>query len=168
MREGLMMKIGILSDTHNNVDITLRAIDIFKEKSVGIIIHSGDLSSPKMLKLFKGLNCKFVLGNVDLDIDLLNQESRRLGFGPVEYTCDLVIEEKRILVIHGNDVPLFRKAVSSGEYDYIIKGHTHCFENYVSNRARIINPGSLYGESEHTVVILDTTNDSVERIKVHP
>lgn len=160
------MKIGILSDTHNNLEITRRAIDIFKSHVVDIIIHSGDLSSPKMLSLFEGLNCKFVLGNMDLDVELLNAEAERLGFGPVEHTCEINISGKRILVLHGNDVPEFRRAVASGNYDYIIKGHTHCFENYISNRARIINPGSLYGGSDHSVVILNTDNDSIEKIAV--
>ena len=37
---------------------------------------------------------------------------------------------------------------------------------YVSNKARIINPGSLYGGTDHSVVILNTDNDSVEKIAV--
>lgn len=160
------MKIGLLSDTHNNIEITEKAIEIFKSKGVDLIIHSGDISSPKMLNLFKGENCRFVLGNVDLDIDLLNEEARQLGFGPVEYTCDIKIGEKRILVLHGDNVPVFRKAVECGEYDYIVKGHTHSFEDYIRNKARIINPGCLYGGTEHTIVILDTDTASVEKINV--
>ncbi|MCU0821959.1 MAG: YfcE family phosphodiesterase [Spirochaetes bacterium] len=160
------MKIGLLSDTHNNIEITLKAIEIFKSKGVDLIIHSGDISSPKMLNLFKGGKCRFVLGNVDLDVDLLNEEARELGFGPVEYTCDIKIGEKRILVMHGNDVPLFKKAVECGEYNYIIKGHTHSFENYFRNNSRIVNPGCLYGGTEQTIAVLDTENDSVEKIHV--
>ncbi len=160
------MKIGLISDTHNDVEMTKKAIEIFKSHDVKMIIHSGDLTSPKMLHLFVGIECKFVLGNVDLDIELINNEARGLGFGTVERTCDLKIDNKRILVIHGNDVSIFRKAVASGEYDYIIKGHTHFFENYVSNNARIINPGSLYGSDEHTIVILNTANEMVKKIEV--
>jgi len=160
------MKIGLLSDTHNNIEITKKAIEIFKSNGVDIIIHSGDISSPKMLGLFKGRNCRFVLGNVDIDVELLNEKAGQMGFGPVEYTCDIKAGNKRILVLHGNDVPVFRKAVESGEYDYIIKGHTHFFENYIRNNTRILNPGCLYGGTEHTIVILDTENNHVEKINV--
>ena len=160
------MKIGIISDTHNNIETTQKAIKIFKSKDVGFIIHSGDLSSPQMLKLFKGFKCRFVLGNVDIDVELINEESLRLGFGSVERSSDITLDGKRILVIHGDDVPVFRKAVASGDYDYIIKGHTHFFENYVSNNARIINPGSLCENSELCIVILDMDDDLVERIGI--
>ena len=47
------MKIGIISDTHNNIALTKKAIEIFGEKDVEFIIHAGDLTSPKMLELFK-------------------------------------------------------------------------------------------------------------------
>jgi predicted phosphodiesterase len=84
----------------------------------------------------------------------------------VEYTCDIKIGDKRILVLHGNDVPVFRKACECSEYDYIIKGHTHTFENYIRNNARILNPGCLYGGTEHSIIVLDTDNDSVDKINV--
>ncbi|HNR88975.1 MAG TPA: YfcE family phosphodiesterase [Spirochaetota bacterium] len=162
------MKIGIISDTHNNIEITLKAVAVFKERSVEMVLHGGDLTSPKMMEFFKSLSCdcRFVLGNSDIDSDLLNDRAQRLGFGCVEDTCDITVGGKRILVFHGDNVPLFRKAVASGEYDYIIKGHTHFFENYVSNNTRVINPGSLFGDDEHTVAVLDTETDRVEKIRI--
>ena len=129
------MKIGLISDTHNDIGRTKKAINIFKSRDVDLIIHSGDLTSAKMLELFQGFNCKFVLGNMDFDIKTINKESNRLGFDTVNHTCEIKINGKLIFVIHGNDVPVFREAVASGRYDYIIKGHTHYFENYVSNNA---------------------------------
>jgi predicted phosphodiesterase len=57
--------------------------------------------------------------------------------------------------------------VAMGEYDYIIKGHTHFFEDYTSNNTRIINPGTLYGHDEHTIAILDAAKDKVEKIIIN-
>lgn len=162
----MKMKIGILSDTHNNIKLTEKAIKIFTEKEIKMLIHAGDLTSPKMLPLFEGFNCTFVLGNGDIDVEELNKKSIKLGFGKIQEFCIFEIEGKKIIVFHGYNVPLFREAVSSGEYDYIIKGHTHFFENYTSNNTRIINPGSLYGSDEFSIAILDTETDRVEMIRV--
>jgi len=69
-------------------------------------------------------------------------------------------------VFHGNDVPQFRAAMASGEYDYVIKGHTHMFENYVAGTTRVINPGALYGADVFTIAILDPETGKVERIPI--
>jgi len=61
---------------------------------------------------------------------------------------------------------MYRRALASGKYDYVIKGHTHYFENYVSKGCRIINPGAVYGHDESSVVILDIEADRVEKISL--
>jgi hypothetical protein len=160
------MKIGILSDTHNNIDTAGKAVAEFRKRKVDLLIHAGDLTSPKILELFKGFNCKFVLGNSDIDAEMINIKSSELGFGEVCDHCEFEADGKRIFIFHGNDVPLFREIVASGKYHYIIKGHTHFFENYVSNFSRIINPGTLYGSDECTVAVLDTETDRVEKIRI--
>lgn len=160
------MKIGIISDTHNNIDLTRKAVSLFRDLGVDLVLHAGDLTSPRMLELFAGLTCRFVLGNGDIDIEDLNAESERLGFGPIEYYAAFEAGGRRFMMFHGNNVPLFREAVASGKYDYIIKGHTHFFENYISNSARIINPGSLYGADEFSVAVLHVDEDRVEIFRI--
>jgi len=160
------MRIGIISDTHNNLVLARKAVEIFREKKVDMVIHAGDLTSPKILELFTPFKCRFVLGNSDIDVEMINVKSEQMGFGNVGEYCDIEVEGKRLFVFHGNNVPLFREIVASGKYHYIIKGHTHFFENYVSNNTRIINPGTLYGNDECTVAILDTVLDKVEKIRI--
>ena len=160
------MKIGIISDTHNNIETTKKALNIFRQKNVDLIVHAGDLTSPKMLSLFEGFNCKFVLGNGDIDIEDLNSEAGRLGFGCIDEYCTFEAGKKKFILFHGNNVPMFREAVASGKYDYIIKGHTHFFENYTSGKTRIINSGSLYSSDEYSIALLDTETDRVELIKL--
>jgi len=160
------VKIGIISDTHNDVAMVKKAVTVFKARGVDLVVHAGDLTSPKIMELFTDLPCRFVLGNCDLDAEAINDKARDLGFGCVEESCDFTAGGKRVLLFHGNDIPSFRKAVSSGIYDYIIKGHTHIFENYVSNKTRVINPGSIYREDERTVSVLDTETDRVEKIGI--
>ena len=160
------MLIGILSDTHNDVEMIKKALNVFHQRNVDMVIHAGDLISPDMISLFRDFNTRFVLGNEDTQVDELNRESEKMGFGCIDSMCSLEVDGKKIVVFHGTDVPLFRKAVASGEYDYIIKGHTHFFENYISNNTRVINPGALYRTDEFSVAILDTVNDRVELVRI--
>lgn len=160
------MKIGILSDTHNNIDVVRHALDIFRENGITHTVHAGDITSPKILGLFTGFTSRFVLGNGDIDHEALNEESQRLGFGPIEESCVFETDGKKIIVFHGNNVPQFRQAIASGEYDYVIKGHTHLFENYMAGTTRVINPGALYGADEFTIAILDIAAGKVERIRI--
>jgi uncharacterized protein len=160
------MMIGIISDTHNTIERAKLAVEIFKNRGVELVIHAGDLTSPKMLEIFMDFKCKFVLGNCDIDRDDINKKSQSCGFGCAETYCDFEAGGKKFFVLHGNDVPMFRKAANSGNYDYIIKGHTHVFENYLHDKTRVINPGTIYGDKDHTIVILDTDSDYVEHVSL--
>ena len=64
------MKIGIISDTHDDFVATNHAIDVFEDNSVEVVIHAGDFISPPIITEFKRLtdkNVKFygILGNND-------------------------------------------------------------------------------------------------------
>jgi putative phosphoesterase len=61
------MKIGIISDTHDDVKNVQRAIEIFNVEKVGYVIHAGDYVFPGVVQEFKKLNGKLigVLGNND-------------------------------------------------------------------------------------------------------
>ena len=64
------MKVGIISDTHDDFEATNHAIDIFENNSVDVVIHAGDFISPPIISEFKRLtdkNVKFygILGNND-------------------------------------------------------------------------------------------------------
>jgi putative phosphoesterase len=124
------MLIGLMSDTHNDVDFILKAIDIFKEKDIKILVHAGDITSFRMLDYLKDFDCYIVLGNGDeIDREDINARAASLNIRPVERSIEFECAGKKFLVFHGHDVPLYRSAISSGKYDYIIKGHTHYFEN---------------------------------------
>lgn len=161
------MLVGIIADTHNDIEATERALTVLRERGIEVVIHAGDITSPRMLQYLQGFDCYVVLGNGDMiDSDDINEKASSLGMRPVKDRIEFVIDSKKFVVFHGNDVPMYRKAVASGEYDYIIKGHTHEFENYILNGARIINPGSVYGHDESSIVILDTESDKVEKIRL--
>ena len=61
------MKIGIISDTHDDVGNVQRAIEMFNVERVQYVIHAGDYIFPGIVKEFEKLNSKLigVLGNND-------------------------------------------------------------------------------------------------------
>lgn len=158
------MLIGIIADTHDNVEMTIKAMDFLKNRKVRLLIHAGDLTSPHMLDFFSQFECHFALGNCDEKCSELNCRCSELGLDKIEKQCEFTYDGKLFLVFHGNDVPAYREAIKSQKYDYIIKGHTHFFEDYIRNGAHIINPGSLSHGEENTIAVLDTETDKVERV----
>ena len=160
------MKIGIVSDTHNNIGPTKKAAGIFRENRIDLLVHAGDITSPRMLDYFRDFQCRIVLGNGDIDVEELQKKSQALGMEEIREVWEFETGGKKIIVFHGNNVNLFRQSILSGNYDYIIKGHTHHFENYLSHKTRVINPGALYGSDECSVAILDTVTDRVQMIKI--
>ena len=61
------MKIGIISDTHDDIENVQKAIEIFNAEKVDYVIHAGDYIFPGIVMEFKELNAKLfgVLGNND-------------------------------------------------------------------------------------------------------
>ena len=61
------MKIGIISDTHDDLASLKIAIRVFNERRVDYVIHAGDYVFPGIVKEFAQFNGKLigVLGNND-------------------------------------------------------------------------------------------------------
>ena len=154
-----------MADTHNDIEALQKAIGIFHDRNIQVLIHAGDITSPRMLEYLKNFDCYIVLGNGDLiDSEEIDMKAQSLGMRSVDVKNEFEFSGKKFLVFHGHNVPMYREAVASGKYDYIIKGHTHHFENYVSNECRIINPGAVYGHDESSIAILDVESGKVEKI----
>ena len=61
------MKIGIVSDTHNNLRNVQRIVELFNASGVERVIHTGDITQAKTLDVFAHLNAPLygVFGNND-------------------------------------------------------------------------------------------------------
>ena len=44
------MKIGLISDTHDNIQNIRRAVRKFNDKRVDLVIHAGDIVSPNAVE----------------------------------------------------------------------------------------------------------------------
>ncbi len=159
------MIVGIMADTHDNIPMTRNALGVLSENAVDVVLHAGDLTSPHMLEYLVGFHCYIVLGNGDIvHEEAIRDRGRVLGFNAIEYKIEVELGGRMFALFHGDNVPMFREAVASGRFDYIVKGHTHFYENYESNGARVLNPGAVCLDDEASVIILDTESGKIEQV----
>ena len=61
------MRVGVVSDTHNNLKNCRRIVELFNESGVERVIHTGDITQPKTLEVFSELESPLygVFGNND-------------------------------------------------------------------------------------------------------
>ncbi|KAF0144130.1 MAG: phosphodiesterase [Nitrospirae bacterium] len=156
------MLLGIMADTHDNLPMTKKAVELFNGRKVDYMIHAGDFTSPFTLKLFSELKCRYagVFGNNDGDKLLLQERSE----GSIKnQPLMLTLDNKKIVVVHEHHT--VNALADSGHFDVVVYGHTH--EPLVKrNAALLINPGEvcgwLYGKP--TAAILDLNKMDAEII----
>ncbi|HLF26187.1 MAG TPA: YfcE family phosphodiesterase [Anaerolineae bacterium] len=163
------MKIGLLSDIHNNRDNLIAALKVFEREGIQLVICGGDVVDADLIPLFAGLELHLVEGNIDHDPRALRRAIERLGsastFG-LEYTA--TIEGKQLAMLHGHLVDRLIETIHSGLYDYVIHGHTHRRRDERIGRTRVINPGALGGKREqtHSCAILNPATDTLRVIEI--
>lgn len=159
------MLIGIISDTHDNLVTTKKAIKFLNNRKVEHVIHAGDYTSPFTVKLFEELNCKYdgIFGNNDGDKLLLLQRSE----GNIHnQPYILTLHNKKIIVMHEHHV--VDALAKSGYYDLIVYGHTHEPDIRKVKDTLIVNPGEagawLYGKATVALADLETMNAKIIKL----
>ena len=76
------MLVGVVSDTHNNLQNVRRLVELFNQEGVELVIHTGDISQPKTIDCLSDLDCKVigVFGNNDIDELGLKESIQKNGF----------------------------------------------------------------------------------------
>ncbi len=149
------MKIGIVSDTHDNVEKAGEIADFFEDR-VEKVIHCGDMVSPFTAKIFdRDFEFHYVRGNNDGEWNLKQIIE---DFGSFyNNIAELNFSRQEIAVYHGTDEEIADSLVECGKYDYIFRGHTHEKKVREVDGTVEINPGGirLPGQDEniHVVVI---------------
>ena len=124
------MRIGIISDTHDDVENVQSAIEIFNTEKVKYVIHAGDYIFPGIVLEFKKLDAKLigVLGNNDGERVHLLKNFLTIGAELKGELGEVELDGINFAIYHGTDGELKAKLVNSGKYDVIITGHTHTIE----------------------------------------
>ncbi len=158
------MKLGIISDTHDNLDVVTAAVELFREE-VDSVIHCGDVVAPFSVRPFDDeFDFYAVRGNNDGEWAL--QDAVRNFGAYLGEMGELSLGGKRIAVYHGTSNPIIEALVDCGSYDYVFHGHTHERAHEERDGTIRINPGGIStggDESEPPAgVILDTDTGEVE------
>ncbi len=150
--------IGIISDTHDNLDAIDKAVDIFNLKGVSLVIHAGDYIAPFAIARFSKLNAELVgvFGNNDGEKRGLQNKASDLGT-KIEDLLEFTQGGRKIAVYHGTIKAVFDALVKSRNYDIVIRGHDHKAYTKIAEGVLVINPGEACGYlgGKRTLCILD-------------
>ena len=138
------MRIGIVSDTHNNLRNVTRIVGLFEAAGVDRVVHTGDITQAKTLEPFDALAAPFhgVYGNNDLERESLEATSTRLGMQLLDPPLRLVWAGRRILVVHD---PRDLTPEQLKTCDVALHGHDHRRHLALHCGALVMNPGECAG-----------------------
>jgi uncharacterized protein len=160
------MRIGIHSDTHDELSRTQLAIQALRDAGAEVLIHCGDLASPPIIQALSVLPSWLVFGNHDADmVPALKQAAT--DFGPVCLGCGDVIElaRRRVGVVHGH-MRTDLQGVLAKRPEFLLSGHSHLASDRVIEGVRRINPGALHHADEYTVGLLDLSSGESKVLSV--
>ncbi|HEX55123.1 MAG: YfcE family phosphodiesterase [Candidatus Altiarchaeales archaeon] len=153
--------IGIISDTHDNIEAIKRAVELLNSEGVSIVIHAGDIISPFTIREFKELRARLyaVFGNNDGEKEGLKKKFSEIN-AEIQEILRIEYKDKKICVYHGTYEEIVDALIRSGNYDIVIRGHTHKLDIRNFSGVLMINPGEVCGylTGKMTLVLLDVEN----------
>jgi len=157
------MKIGVVSDTHNNLPNVKRIVELFNAAQVERVIHTGDITQAKTLDMFAQLTMPLygVFGNNDQERDSLDEAIARHGFTFQDPPLVLELQSRSIMVVHD---PLELERHLNESHDLALHGHTHLYRFEKRADLVIFNPGECAGHMAgfNSIGVVDLTDLSVE------
>lgn len=151
------MRVGVLSDTHNQLDLAATAIN--QMGSIEVLLHAGDLYHDAFrLTLPLEVQVVAVRGNSDYGED-----------GQVEEVLEMA--GHKILLTHGH---LYRvkhscqrllERAKKLQVEAVVFGHTHMVKNVVEEDILLFNPGSIsfpYGNGRPSYGVLQVNNNGIK------
>jgi putative phosphoesterase len=150
------MKLGILSDSHDNLPALARIVERFNAENVDLVLHAGDFVSPFTAIPLNKLRAPLVgvFGNNDGDRLYLTRRFDSIGALHAGYHV-FEVEGLRAVVMH--EPKSIDALVASGAYDLVVYGHTHEVD-VRPGRPAVVNPGEAGGwlTGRSTAVLFDT------------
>ena len=152
------MRIGIISDTHDNIWRLEEALARLQDTEV--VLHCGDLVSPFMIhRMGKGLGERpvhVVWGNNDGDKRAVTQAASQYPNITLHGDfAELTLDNWRIAINHYPEIG--RALAKSGQYDLVCYGHDHTAHQEEIGSTLLLNPGEVMGlNGRATLAIYDT------------
>jgi putative phosphoesterase len=157
------MLVGLCSDTHDNLALARGAVRTFEREGVDAIVHCGDVVAPFTAAEFDvGIDFHAVRGNNDGEPALGPTID---GFGTYHgESAHLTFDGVDVAVYHGTSEQLVDSLVDCGDYDYVVRGHTHERTREDRDGTMHLNPGGLPfpgADDAYHVATLDTASGDV-------
>ncbi|MFW6316971.1 MAG: metallophosphoesterase [Halorubrum sp.] len=150
------MRVGIVSDTHDDLAAVEAAVTLFDREGVDAVVHCGDFVAPFSVTPFDVESAAFdfyaVRGNNDGEWAVQSTveefgtylgEAGALSFGggtDAEGGDDGAVD---VAVTHGTSRVVVDALVDCGDYDYVLHGHTHAHGAEERGGTTRVNPGGL-------------------------
>ena len=151
------MKVIVISDTHGNVPLALRACE--QTKPFDAVIHLGDGddgNDPDLIEQYLDIDVIRVAGNCDP-----NSAAPR----ELLWECN----GKRLLLVHGdsygvkNGMGRLEQRGLDAEADAVLFGHTHCATITTLSGMLFVNPGTLMkSDTPTTFAILEISSTGIK------
>jgi len=148
------MRLGIISDTHGQLNLTRPAVRMFESLEVDAVLHCGDIGSLAVVELFATWPTHFVFGNCDYHLEEFATGIREAGQSCHGLFGDLEFDGVRVALLHSHDRRRFRETVG-GDYQVVCYGHTHVAAIDHRGETLIVNPGAIYRASPHSIAVVD-------------
>ncbi|MFB6297410.1 MAG: metallophosphoesterase [Salinirussus sp.] len=157
------MQVGVVSDTHDNLDVVEAAVDRFSG-TVDAVVHCGDVVAPFAAREFDDdFEFYAVRGNNDGEW-ALQSVVEEFGVYLGEFG-ELAFGGTALAVYHGTSEGLVDALIECGRYDYVLRGHTHERVNEERDGTVHLNPGGIAtdpgGADVPGAIVIDTETDDV-------
>ena len=162
------MKIGIISDTHDNRQNIEAALEILETEGVTTVLHCGDVCGPDTVQALAGFDVWVAQGNMDRHVGLAQAVEETLGRGRLAWIHKPTLDGYALAMIHGDNTEMLRELITSGQHAYVMHGHTHRRRDQTVGRTRVINPGALGGTrwQSRSFCILDLATGEVRFVEL--
>jgi hypothetical protein len=163
------MRIGIASDSHDNIPGLRYVVEYCNSYSVSTLIHCGDLISPFMLEELArfGGAVHLVYGNNIGDVHLISQACGT-RYPSITHHGNLGAVEAGGLKIAFTHYPEMARGIAATEnFDVVCCGHNHQYQVEERGKTLLVNPGELLGKDDVPgFCILETADRQIERVYV--
>lgn len=169
------MIMGVISDSHDNLQALRETLQRLLEERVDLVVHLGDIISPFTVKFMKNIlrDIKVVAirGNNDGDVFQVSSLFSQYGWVFKPEPSIIEVAGRRVLLVHGyggveDTLTLINALAKSLDVDLVLYGHTHKATVDRVEGKIVLNPGEvcgyLTGRVSYAVVDLETLRAEIE------
>lgn len=138
------MRIGVVSDTHDNMTNVCRIVELFDAAGVERVVHTGDITRAGTLEVLARLRAPLVgvFGNNDREREALEEAARSRGITLADPPLSLSWAGRDIAVVHD---PADLDESLLGGHGVALHGHTHRRVHEERDGTLWLNPGECAG-----------------------